>query len=578
MSNIIPVAIDIETSSESGKKDDNLNHLINKIECIAIAGDFGSEVHEAEGFWFRPQEDGLYIMHNAMFDMKVMAHHFEWSEEIIMNCHIFDTYVAARLIDENAECGLKELAKKYLGKDRSDDTYKIVTGRKNVGPDGIEVSEADMRRNLLSYCQRDAEDSFGLYKIFKDELERQNLSALFKLEMEVVKKMICAELRGVRLDIPRMSVLQKRFSKNRNKLRTLFINKYKLPDNFNLNSPKQLCKLFFDDLKVQPTKKTPNGTPSTDAKTLEEMAGKGVDAARWLLTFRKYEMVERQTVKLIESAEEGRVHTNFNIVGTESGRFSSSRPNLQQIAAKSRMGMAIRSCFIGDLIVADFDNVELRLLAHFSGDPILQACYRKGDEIDVHQQTADLLGVTRSQGKVLNFGILYGMGPQKLSQDLKIDIEQAKWLLDSWFENYSYVKEWKDRVIYEANIRGYVTSLSGRRRHVPELIGCLKFQKRDRDQLRVMYGLQREVVNFILQGSSADITKKAICELRDENIILQIHDELVIDEPKRSVDEIKHILDNLVDLAVPITATVQRVSNWAESKDKSKAQKAVIVV
>lgn len=551
--NLIPVSLDIETSSESGKKEDNLNHLKNKIECIAECTEKGSFIYE-HNFDFDASFERLYIMHNAMFDLKTLAWHNGWTEDQIMMCNIFDTYVASRLIDENLDGGLKELSKIYLGKDRSDDTYKI----KSQGT----------REAFLNYCKTDAEDTYALYPIFRTELERQGLSDLFNLEMEVVKKMICAELRGVKLDVPKLHKLQVKFSKNRDKLKQGFLKKFTLSDEFNMNSPKQLQTLFFTTLGLVPKKLSAKGSPSTNVAALDQMALEGVDAARWVLSFRKYEMVERQTVKLINSAHEGRVHCSFNIVGTESGRFSCKNPNLQQVAAKSSMGMAIRSCFVGDLTVADFDNIELRLLAHFSNDPMLLNSYIAGHEIDVHQQTADILGVSRSAGKTLNFGILYGMGPQKLANDLKIDIEEAKQLLDSWFQNYHYVKEWKDKVIYKANVNGFVESLSGRRRHVPELKGCLTFQKRNRDELRLMYALQREAVNFILQGSSADITKKAIVNLRDENIILQVHDELIIEDCKRSTEQVKHVLDNLVQLNVPITATVQRVSNWSLAKVK----------
>ena len=568
MSNLIPIAIDLETSSESGTKEDNLNFLKNKIECVAVVNSQETRVRDLREFPLvvDPPTGYLCVMHNAMFDLKVLAHHYKWSEEDIMNCHIFDTYVAARLIDENDDCGLKDLAKKYLGKDRSGDTFKI--------------KSSETRENFLDYCKRDAEDTFSLFSIFKKELENQGLLELFNLEMEVVKKMICAELRGVRLDIPKMERLQKRFAKNRDKLRRCFLTKYLLSEDFNMNSPKQLQKLFFQQLELTPKKTTLKGSPSTSAAALEEMALEGVDAARWLLTFRKYEMVERQTVKLIESAHEGRVHPNFNIVGTESGRFSCARPNLQQIAGKSTMGIAIRNCFIGDLVVADFDNIEMRLLAHFSQEPKLLQAYKQGEEIDVHQQTADLLKISRSSAKTINFGILYGIGKRKLAQSLKIDEDEAQELINSWNRNYPMVQRWKDKVIYEASLRGYVTSLSGRRRHVPELIGCLTFQKRDRDQLRLLYGLQREVVNFVLQGSSADLTKKALVELKDENLVCTIHDEFIWENPKRSVEEFEAILNNLVDLSVPITCTVQRVKSWglAKSKPKKELQNVQFVV
>jgi DNA polymerase-1 len=551
------VAIDIETSSPSGLKSDNLNPFRNKIECVGIAGKNSSVVDcDTEAYRFIPESNTCYVFHNAGFDLKVLAHHSHLTYQEILGIHIFDTYVAARLLHEEERCGLKELVKVYFGKDRSNDTYKI----KSLGT----------RNEFLSYCSRDAEDTLALQPLLLAELKKQELMPLFDLEMEVIKVMMQGELTGIPLDFVKANSLKDRFTSNSDKILTLMKMKYTLPEDFNVNSTKQLKELLYGSMKCPVLKYTSNAktkqvttTPSTDNETLLLLDKKGYRIASWIIAYRKWIKLAQYPVRFLEEADFSTIHAKHNTVGTETGRFTG---DLQQVPAKNASGLNIRKLFVGNLIVADADNVELRLLAHFSQDPILMRNAING--VDMHQHTADRFGITRSQAKIINFAIMYGRGPKALGEALGMTMEEAKQLLNDWFSYYKGVSAWKEKTVYEASKRGYVTSLSGRRRHVPTFIGWKDFKRRTKQELAEGYSTERQIINFIMQGSSADITKKAIVLLKDMPPAIQVHDELVWVNPTRSVDEIKTVLDSAVRLKVPISWTVQGVPNWAMAKDK----------
>ena len=266
-------------------------------------------------------------------------------------------------------------------------------------------------------------------------------------------------------------------------------------------------------------------------------------------------MLCRHIQKLTKESINGKIYPTFNAIGTETGRFSCKEPNLQQIPSRTSESLAIRRGFTGNLVVADYSNVELRLLAHFSRDVRLLDTYIKGNG-DLHATTAEALNISRANAKTINFGISYGMGPRKLAEDLNIDIELAKKYIADWYSAYPYVTAWKNQTIAMCKRYGFVTSLLGRKRRID--FNSLPFNEQ--------WKAEREAVNFVIQGSSADITKLAIAALKDEDIRLQIHDEIVVYNPKRTLEEIKTAMEGVVQLRIPLIVDAVSCTNWADMK------------
>lgn len=423
---------------------------------------------------------------------------------------------------------------------------------------------------------------FFLYEDLSEKLSSENLEKLYKdIELPLADVLFDMEAEGVRIDLETSKQFEKRY---REEIARLTDEIYRQAgEKFNINSPMQLGKILFEKLQLPAPKKSKKGTYSTSADILEKLAGE-YKIVRDVLDCRHFQKLLSTYIDgfkpLIDPAT-GLVHTTYNQVLTTTGRLSSTNPNLQNIPVRDEEGRELRKLFVARssdriLIDADYSQIELRLLAHFSGCKELIEAYRENR--DIHALTASqvfgvpLESVTPSQrraAKAVNFGIIYGISEFGLASGLNISNKQAGEYIRKYFETYSDVKKYMDSNVAYAREHGYVTTLLGRKRVIPEI-------KSSNYNLR-SFG-ERAAMNMPLQGSSADIIKIAMCNvfnrLKKEGLrsklILQVHDELVIDAYESERETVTEILqtemENAVQLKVPLTVEVHCGRNWYEAK------------
>jgi DNA polymerase-1 len=388
------------------------------------------------------------------------------------------------------------------------------------------------------------------------------------------------ESTGILVDRELLGEMSRGFSKE---LMALEFDIYKAAGGeFNINSTPQLRTVLFERLKLPVQKRTKTGA-STDVEVLEQLAALGHEVPRLLMEYRELTKLKSTYVDALPGyirAETGRVHTSFNQTGAATGRLSSSDPNLQNIPVRTKRGGEIRRAFIAppghQLLIADYSQIELRLLAHLSGDPSFVAAFQRGG--DIHRQTATVIfnvpeekvtGEMRARAKTINFATIYGQGALALSRQLGITLEEAKAFIKHYFERFSGVRAWLDKTVEEARQRGFVETLFGRRRYVPEL--------RDRNFSIRAFG-ERTATNSPLQGSAADLIKIAMIRIhnalkRDRlttRMLLQVHDELVFEMPEseRLLAEglVKREMEGVADLAVPLVVSIGAGKNWIDAK------------
>lgn len=340
--------------------------------------------------------------------------------------------------------------------------------------------------------------------------------------------------------------------------------------------------MLFEKLSLPVLKKTKTG-PSTDAEVLEQLAAQGHEVPRLLLEYRELQKLRSTYVEVLPAKVHrttGRIHTSFNQTGAATGRLSSTDPNLQNIPIRTPRGEAIRRGFVpgaGRLfVVADYSQIELRLMAHLSGDPAFVAAFQAGE--DIHRQTAALIfgvepgqvtGEMRARAKTINFGTIYGQGPFALSNQLGITQEEAKAFIAAYFERFAGVRAFLDRQVELARERGYVETLFKRRRYIPEV--------KDKNFNIRAFG-ERVAQNAPLQGSAADLIKIAMARIHralkvehpEAHLLLQVHDELVLEAPEAEAEAVaalvKGHMESAATLTVPLVVEVGMGGNWLEAK------------
>jgi DNA polymerase I len=350
----------------------------------------------------------------------------------------------------------------------------------------------------------------------------------------------------------------------------------------NINSPRQLATILFEKHQLPVLKRTKTG-PSTDADVLEQLAAMGHDLPRLILEYRELQKLKSTYVDTLPQSvnrRTGRIHTSFNQTGAATGRLSSSDPNLQNIPVRTARGEAIRRGFVPrsgwTFLVADYSQIELRIMAHLSGDPAFIEAFRQGG--DIHRQTAALIfnvpadRVTpdmRGRAKTINFATIYGQGAFALSRQLGISQDEARSFISRYFERFAGVRAFLDRQIQLARERGYVETLFKRRRYIPEI--------RDRNFNMRAYG-ERNAQNSPLQGSAADLIKLAMIRISDaiqeeglrSRMLLQVHDELVFEVPPDEVEQMRDLvrshMEQVVALDVPLVVDIGVGPNWLEAK------------
>ncbi|MSR35550.1 MAG: DNA polymerase I [Gemmatimonadetes bacterium] len=488
----------------------------------------------------------------------------------------FDTMVASYVLNPGRRAHtLEALALDILA--HKTITYAEVTGRGQKQISFAEV-QLDPARDLT--CE-DADCSLRLYERFQPELEQQGMERLFHdLEMPLIPVLARMESAGIRLDEGFFREMSRKLNRDLELIQQEIWKETGVE--FNLNSNPQLREILFEKLALPVLKKTKTG-PSTDAAVLEELAALGYRVPVLLMEYREMEKLRGTYVDALPrlvNPRTGRLHTSFNQAVAATGRLSSSDPNLQNIPIRTQLGREIRKGFIADeghlLMAIDYSQIELRILAHFSGDEPLLRAFREG--IDVHRQTASVVfdipidQVTpdqRGRAKTINFATLYGQGPFALAQQLGISRDEAKAFIAAYFERFSGVRRYLDEQIAAAHERGYVETLLGRRRFIPEL--------QSRNWNIRQFG-ERVAQNTPIQGTAADLIKKAMIDVDAElqrsewgaRLLLTVHDELLFEVPKGVLDPVRAAvverMEHAIELAVPIDVDVGVGKTWYEAK------------
>ncbi|WP_456342951.1 DNA polymerase I [Thermovibrio sp.] len=400
----------------------------------------------------------------------------------------------------------------------------------------------------------------GLYKLYR-EVEEPLSYVLYRMEK-----------RGVLFDREYLEAFGRELKEEEEKLKKEI---YEIVGEvFNLNSPKQLAAVLFEKLGLKPLKKTKSGY-STDVETLTTLALEGHRIAELILKYRKLSKIEGTFVKgiLKHMDREGRVHTRFLQTATATGRLSSAEPNLQNLPVSDEISKKVRHAVIApdgfNLVWADYSQVELRILAHISADERLIEAFREGK--DIHSETAKHLFEVkeidekmRRVAKTVNFGIVYGMSPHGLSDRLGIPLKEAEEFIEKYFKNFPKVKEFIDSTLEEAYRKGYVRTLFGRKRPLPEL--------RDSNYHVRSFG-ERAAVNAVIQGTAADVMKMAMVKLEKKlrnsgaYMVLQVHDEVVVEAPEEREKEvrelIKEVMEGVAELSVPLEVSVESGKRWS---------------
>ncbi|MBW1646005.1 MAG: DNA polymerase I [Deltaproteobacteria bacterium] len=486
----------------------------------------------------------------------------------------FDTMVASYVLNPGRHShSLAAVAQEIL--QHTPTEFKDVVGR---GRQAVTFDQVDLD-TARDYACEDAHLTFLLQRELAPRLAAAGLESLFQdLEMPLVLVLARMEMAGVKIDSDLLQSLSREYEA---KLAAMEVEIHSLAGvEFNINSPKQLAAVLFERLNLPVLKKTKTG-PSTNVEVLNELAAHHPLPAK-ILAYRslaKLKSTYLDALPKLVNPKTGRVHTSYNQTVAATGRLSSSDPNLQNIPIRGEDGANIRRAFIAEgenlLLSADYSQVELRILAHLSGDPELLKAFERGD--DIHALTAARIfnvlplmvtDAMRREAKVVNFGVLYGMSPFGLARELHIDRETAKAYIDNYFATYRRVKDYFAGLVAAAEKKGYVETMLGRRRYLPEI------RSRNPHQREMA---RRMAVNSPIQGSAADLIKLAMIRLDEQlrregwqaRMIMQVHDELVFEVPPAEAEPLREIvrrqMTGVVELRVPLVVEIGVGRNWLEA-------------
>lgn len=510
--------------------------------------------------------------HHCKYDWKVLKRHgfsIRWPA--------FDTMLAAYLLDPDkigAGVGLKELAAELCGVEMMPIRELIGSGKSM-----ITMAEVSVER-VSEYAARDADVTLRLTRALSRALS--DAPALERLMREVERPLIPVltemELGGFAVDVGVLRGLGERFQKQLGELSRLIWGE--AGRSFNINSRNQVAQILYEERGLTPGRKTRSGY-SVDERELERLSGQD-RLAKLILDYRSFQKLQSTYIDALPTLvvpQTGRIHTSFNQTKAATGRLSSNDPNLQNIPIRTEIGRSIRQAFVADnpdhlLLKADYSQIELRILAHMSQDEALLTAYR--EDRDIHRQTAAQVfacepeqvdSEMRAQAKTINFGIIYGMSAHGLAQQLAIPREGARRFIERYFGTYPGVRRWIESTLEQARERGYVETLMGRRRPVPDLTSR-------NGNLRS--AAERIAINSPIQGTSADMIKLAmirvaqglgaVCE--EARLVCQVHDELVFSVPRAALEPtggfIRDAMAGALPLSVPVEVDVSSGPNWAE--------------
>ncbi len=512
------------------------------------------------------------IGQNLKYDINVLANH-----GIHLQGVHADTMLASYVLDSvGSRHDMDSLALRHLNHETI--TFEQIAGKgaKQLGFNQIELDLA------ARYAAEDADVTLRLHHCLQEKLQpTPSLQAVLKtIELPLVPVLAKIERQGALVDQARLQQQSMELSK---RLQELEREAFALAGKeFNLASPKQLQGIFYQELNLPVLKKTPGGVPSTAEPVLQELAARGHELPRVLLEHRSLaKLKSTYTDRLPQqiNAGTGRIHTSYHQAVTATGRLSSSDPNLQNIPIRTPEGRRIRQAFIApegyQLLAADYSQIELRIMAHLSADPGLMAAFAAG--ADVHRATAaEVFGVAleavsndqRRSAKAINFGLIYGMSAFGLANQLNIDRGTAQSYINRYFERYPGVLDYMDRIRTQAHRDGYVETLFGRRLYLPDINARNKMNQQ---------AAERTAINAPMQGTAADIIKLAMIKVQawldgagfDANIILQVHDELVLEVRADQIEQVRPALIDCMSsaarLKVPLLVEAGVGSNWDEA-------------
>ncbi|OCG31232.1 DNA polymerase I [Gilliamella sp. HK2] len=511
------------------------------------------------------------IAQNAKFDYSVLANY-----GITVQGIAFDTMLESYVLNSTERYDMDSLANRYLN-------HKTITYDELTKFDKIQVTiDAIEVEKTTQYAAEDADITLQLHHKLWPTLEKnQKLKKLFT-DIEMPLAIIIAEMErtGVLVDA---KLLNKHSAELNNKLNEIQETLQLLAgEKFNPASPKQIQVLLFDKHQLPVLKKTPKGDPSTSEEVLSELANQ-YELPRMILLYRslaKLKNTYTDKLPLMLSPVDHRIHTNYNQIGTITGRLSSNEPNLQNIPVRNEEGRRIRQAFIAPtgykIISADYSQIELRIMAHLSQDKSLLDAFSHNK--DIHRVTAsEILGKSESEvtseerrrAKAVNFGLIYGMSAYGLSKQINIARKEAQFYIDRYFERYPGVQTYMDEIRQQATEQGYIETLSGRRLYLPKIKSGSGIERR---------GAERAAINAPMQGTAADIIKTAMIKVSDWiksqpvgniRMVMQVHDELVFEAKEELVeqyrDQIKSIMENCYQLSVPLKVDVGIGNNWDEA-------------
>ncbi len=499
---------------------------------------------------------------NLKYDLQILR---KWGVRV--QGVVGDTLLQSYLLDPEQPHNLDALAMRHLG--HQNISYEEVTGK---GKSQISFAEVSIEK-ATQYSAEDADVTYRLYHGLKPKLVEADLLGLYeKTEVPLVEVLADMEYTGVVVDKKRLLEMETSLTEDISSVEDKI---FELGGGaFNINSPKQLSQVLFEKLELPIVRKTKTGL-STDESVLQELS-KSHEICQWILKYRELNKLKSTYVQgLLEQIhpETHRIHTSFNQTVTATGRLSSSNPNLQNIPTIEDKRYDVRMAFVADqgkkLLSADYSQVELRILADMSEDSELMRAFKHNE--DVHEHTARLIFKTktvsseqRKVAKTINFGVVYGQTPYGLSQTLKISPGEAKAFIDAYFETYSGVKSFLNSLIVEARKQGFVTTRLGRRRFIPEI----NSENRMRREMA-----ERTAINTPIQGTAADLVKLAMLstyhrlkkERLDTKILLQVHDELVLEVPEGEENKAEKILREEMEQAMPLKVPLKVDLGWGKN-------------
>ena len=510
----------------------------------------------------------LKLGQNLKYDQHIFANH-----GIALRGIAEDTLLQSYVIESHKPHDLENLVLRHLGLKTIPYAEVVGKGAKQIGFDQVDIDTA------TKYSAEDADITLQLHRYFAPQLQGRLAEVYRNIEMPAREVLFKMERNGVLVDSAMLARQSHELGLKLNEIEKQAFEAAGQP--FNLNSPKQLSEILFDKLQLPVKKKTPSGTPSTDEEVLQELA-LDYPLPKLLLEYRgmaKLKSTYTDKLPLSVNHRTGRVHTSYSQAVAVTGRLASSDPNLQNIPIRTAEGRRIREAFIAPqgsrIVSADYSQIELRIMAHLSGDQGLLRAFANGE--DIHRATAaEVFGAAldevsseqRRYAKVINFGLIYGMSAFGLASQLNIERSAAQQYIDLYFARYPGVKRYMDDTRLQAKERGYVETVFGRRLWLPEINGANAMRRQ---------GAERAAINAPMQGTAADLIKLAMIAVQGwlekeklkTMLIMQVHDELVLEVPQDELARVKEMLHDLMchvaELKVPLEVGLGEGGNWDEA-------------